>query len=182
VLGSRYPVAVAEELRVPHDLMPVDETPPDRRLSLLYELFAVDQRVGQLLDRALAPSGIRAADYAMYSLMLEAGPVTPTALARMAGMRLTTLSDYLRRATARNHVRRLPNTRDGRSYLVVLSNDGRAAHRRAAPLYDDAVMRIEAHLQMPSEEIRRAVLELDEALRRVLADTVEESETTTDPW
>ena len=102
-----------------------------------------------------------------------------TALARLAGMRLTTLADYVRRAEGRGHVRRLPNPRDGRSYLVVLSNDGRAAHRGAAPLYDDAVRRIEAHLDVPSEHIRRAVLALDEALRQVLAETDDVAAVTT---
>ena len=72
-----------------------DESRPERRISLSFDVFAVSQRLGAYLDRALAGTGIRPAEYAVYSLMLEAGPRTPSELAAMLGMPPSTLSTYL---------------------------------------------------------------------------------------
>ncbi|HEX6867848.1 MAG TPA: hypothetical protein VF119_03535 [Candidatus Limnocylindrales bacterium] len=52
--------------------------PPQRRISLPFEIFTASQRLGTYLDRALEGTGIRPAEYAVYSLMLEAGPRTPS--------------------------------------------------------------------------------------------------------
>jgi hypothetical protein len=51
---------------------------PERRISLAFDVFAVSQRLGAYLDRALAGTGIRPSEYAVYSVMLEAGlPIEP---------------------------------------------------------------------------------------------------------
>ena len=72
---------------------PAPPPPPERRISLPFEIFTASQRLGTYLDRALEGTGIRPAEYAVYSLMLEAGPRTPSELAAMLGMPLSTLSD-----------------------------------------------------------------------------------------
>lgn len=77
-----------------------DEPRPERRISLSFDVFAVSQRLGAYLDRALEGTGVRPAEYAVHSLMLEAGPRTRTELAAMLGVLPSTLSTYLA-ATAR---------------------------------------------------------------------------------
>ena len=69
--------------------------PPQRRISLPFDIFALSTRLGTYLGRALEGTGVRPAEYAVYSLMLEAGPRTPSELAAMLGMPLSTLSTYL---------------------------------------------------------------------------------------
>ena len=46
-------------------------------------------------------------------------------------MPLTTIVDAIRTMERRGHVRRIPNPRDGRSYLVVLTGDGLRVHAEA---------------------------------------------------
>jgi hypothetical protein len=95
-----------------------DESRPEQRISLSFDVFAVSQRLGAYLDRALADTGIRPAEYAVYSLMLEAGPRTPSELAAMLGTPPSTLSTYLGAMLARGDARRIPNPSDGRSVRV----------------------------------------------------------------
>jgi len=79
--------------------------PPQRRISLPFDIFAASQRLGQYLDRALDGTGVRPAEHAVYSLMLEAGPRTPSELAAMLGMPTSTLSTYLTAMLGRGDAR-----------------------------------------------------------------------------
>jgi len=143
-----------------------DESRPERRISLSFDVFAVNQRLGAYLDRALAGTGIRPAEYAVYSLMLEAGPRTPSELATMLGMPPSTLSTYLGGMLNRGDARRIPNPADGRSVRVVLTDRGRAVVRRVNPPFSDAQRALEASLNRPVEEVRATLLEIGEAIER----------------
>ncbi len=139
---------------------------PERRISLSFEVFAVSQRLGAYLDRALEGTGIRPAEYAVYSLMLEAGPRTPSELASMLGVPPSTLSTYLGAMLARGDARRIPNPRDGRSVRVVLTDRGRAVVRRINPSFSRAHFALDASLDRPAEEIRAVLVALGEAIER----------------
>jgi DNA-binding MarR family transcriptional regulator len=104
--------------------------------SLLFEVFALNQAVGRLLAEAMADGPLTPAEYAVYSAIFELESGTPTALAARLGMRLTTFMDQLRLVEARGHARRVPNPVDRRSYRVVLTAKGRAAHRVANRLFE----------------------------------------------
>jgi len=143
-----------------------DESRPERRISLPFDVFAVNQRLGAYLDRALDGTGIRPAEYAVYSLMLEAGPRTPSELAAMLGMPPSTLSTYLAAMLARGDARRIPNPTDGRSVRVVLTDRGRGVVRRVNPSFTRAHQALEASLARPAAEIRAVLLELGEAIER----------------
>ena len=106
--------------------------------SLLFEVFALNQAVGRFLAEAMRDGPLTPAEYAVYSAMFELESGTPTALAARLGMRLTTFMDQLRLVEARGHARRLPNPGDRRSYRVVLTADGLAAHRAANRLFERA--------------------------------------------
>src|SRR5215469_11868746 len=96
----------------------------DRGISLLFDVFVVHQRVRALLARALVGCELRADEYAVYSVLFERGPLTPTQLAAGLAMPVTTTLDYLRAMTRRGHVRRARNPADGRSYMVSLTMEG----------------------------------------------------------
>lgn len=103
--------------------------PPDR--SVFFELFALTQAARQLLLTTMADGPLSPEEYAVYSAVFEAESLTPTAVARQLSMPLTTVMERVRVMEERGHVRRVPNPRDGRSYLLVLSAAGLAAHRGA---------------------------------------------------
>jgi hypothetical protein len=58
----------------------------DRGISLLFDVFVVNQRLRALLGRALSGSVLRADEYAVYSVLFERGPLTPTQLAASLAM------------------------------------------------------------------------------------------------
>jgi len=112
--------------------------PDPLETSLLFEVFALNQAVGRFLTAAMCDGPLTPSEYAVYSAMFELESGTPTALATRLGMRLTTFMDQLRLVEARGHARRLPNPADRRSYRVVLTADGLAAHRAANRLFEGA--------------------------------------------
>ena len=80
---------------------------------MLFDLFALNQRLRRLLALALADAGLRADEYAVYSLLFDQGPLTATQMAVRMAMPLTTVLDYLRTMDARGHLRRARHPRDG---------------------------------------------------------------------
>jgi DNA-binding MarR family transcriptional regulator len=138
----------------------------ERDISLPFEVFALSQRLGAYLDRALAGTGLRPVEYALYSLLLEAGPRTPSELAAALGVPPSTMSGYLRPMLERGHARRIPNATDGRSFRVELTDAGRTAQRRANPAFSQAKDAITAELERTEREVRGALAEIADAIER----------------
>jgi DNA-binding MarR family transcriptional regulator len=138
--------------------------------SLLFDVFALNQAVGRLLARAMADGPLSPRDYAIYSAIFELEAVPPTVLAGRLGMPLTTLMDVLADLDRRGHASRIPNPRDGRSYLVTLTGDGLAAHRGANRRFEIAhaafsdALPDESTARTAFAEVRRAV---ETAIRRL---------------
>jgi DNA-binding MarR family transcriptional regulator len=141
----------------------------DRGISLLFDVFVVNQRLRALLGRALSGCELQADEYAVYSVLFERGPLTPTQLAASLAMPVTTTLDYLRVMTRRGHVRRARNPADGRSYTVSLTGDGLSAHRRTNAEWNVAVRRLEEALSIPVPQLRAALQALDDAAGAALA-------------
>jgi len=137
-------------------------------MSFLFSLFAVGHRVRALLGQTMADAGLRPDEYAIYSAVLRAGPLTISDLAQMVGMPLTTVSDYVRTMTTRGHAHRSRNPADSRSYLVSLTEDGAAAHGTAMAGFADAINRVRKALPVPEQDLVRALHALDDAVRQVL--------------
>lgn len=162
------PLGLAEWSRHGHTGAVTHQPGRHRRISFLFELFAVGHRVRVLLGQTMADAGLRPDEYAIYSAVARAGPLTISELARMAGMPLTTASDYVRTMTTRGHAHRSRNPADSRSYLVSLTEDGAAAHRAAKVGFADAINRIRRALPIPEQDLLRALRALDDAVRQVL--------------
>ena len=141
----------------------------DRGISLLFDVFVLHQRVRSLLARALSGTELRADEYAVYSVLFERGPLTPTQLAVSLAMPVSTTLDYLRVMTRRGHVQRARNPADGRSYTVSLTADGLTAHQRTSAEWNVAVRRLEDALSMPTSQVRAALQALDDAAGAALA-------------
>lgn len=123
--------------------MPDADPPRTTTYSLLFDVFVLNQAVRRLLHAAMADSPLRPEEYAIYSVVFEDEAVSPTAMAARLSMPLTTVAEYVREMEARGDARRMPNPRDGRSYLLVLTASGLAAHREANQRFEraDASMR-----------------------------------------
>ena len=142
---------------------------PGREISLLFDLFVLNQRVRRLMAAALAEAGLRADEYAVYSLLFEQAPLTATEMARRMGMPLTTVLDYLSAMDDRRHLRREPHPRDGRAQQLSLTMAGITAQRRANKAWEMMRVNLERSLPIPANEVRRALQALDDAVIAALA-------------
>ena len=135
-----------------------------RDISLLFDLFAVYQRVGGLVSLALNGAGLRGDEYAVYSVLFDLGPLTATEMAGNLGMPLTTVLDYLRVMDRRRHIVRVRHPVDGRARQVRLSPQGLAAHRRASAAWHRMADHVDASLALPVDRVRQSLHALDDAV------------------
>jgi DNA-binding MarR family transcriptional regulator len=133
---------------------------------MLFDLFVTAQRVRRVLADGMAMSGLRPDEYAVYSLLFEQAPLTATEMAELMGMPLTTVLDYLKTMSAAGHLARTPHPSDGRALQLRLSRSGVAAHQRANKHWNVVRARIERGLDLPIDQVRRALQALDEAAVR----------------
>jgi DNA-binding MarR family transcriptional regulator len=151
--------------------VPPEGAAPRERLSLLLQVYALDQRMRALVDRELERDGVSADDYALLSTVGVRGPSTPTELAADLGLPLTTASDAIRRLLERGHVRKLPNERDRRSFRVELTPAGDRDWKRGWPALRRVNDAIERHLTIDASAARELLERLDEAMERALTET-----------
>lgn len=136
----------------------------------MFFLFAASQRVGALLAEALVDAPLDAAGYAFYSAVRETQPTSPTDLARHLGMPVTTVLDTLGGMQRQDHVARLRNPRDGRSYLVRLTDAGEQVHDETETLFSEADVRLRAHLGDQRAEIIDALSAIKDASETALGE------------
>ena len=149
--------------------------PDPLETSLLFQVFALNQAVGRFLMAAMRDGPLPPTEYAVYSAVFDLESGTPTALAARLGMRLTTFMDQLRLVEARGHARRLPNPADRRSYRVVLTADGLAAHRAANRLFENAYDRFVEALGGGEVRPRQVLRAMRDAADRARAAAIEAS-------
>jgi DNA-binding MarR family transcriptional regulator len=141
----------------------VTAVPKRADISLLFDLFVTSQRVRRVLSDAMADSGMRPDEYAVYSLLFERGPMTATEMSELLGMPLSTVLDYLKAMSSARHLARTRHPADGRAQLISLNRRGVAAHVRAHAHWEVIRKRIEDALPMPIQDVRSALRALDDA-------------------
>lgn len=134
--------------------------------SILFHVFRLGGEVESLLAEALVDAPLTPGEYAIYSAVFEAEPVTPKEIGRELGMPPQTVSDWLAVLRRRDHLRSGPNPRDKRSVLVWLSANGRRAHRETSVLFESAFEAVVAELPDGEAAARREVITIIDAVRR----------------
>jgi len=122
----------------------------------------------------MANDELRPDDYAIYSAVFKAGPLTLSELAAVVGMPLTTASDYVQAMAGRGHARRRENPLDSRSVLITLTDEGLAAHHAARVSFAKVMGRVRRALPIPEQDVIRALHALDDAVNKVLAEMAAE--------
>jgi DNA-binding MarR family transcriptional regulator len=136
----------------------------EQNVDVLFLVWLTARATSDLLDSALAPTGLTSDEYAIYSVLAAGPSITPTELARWMAAPLTTVSSYVKRFQARGHVTREPNPEDRRSYSIRLTPAGRTAHRKAAALFGPVRARVLDALGSDASQVHRTLL----ALRTIL--------------
>ena len=135
--------------------------------TLLFEVWLVSRAATDLLDAALAPAGLNADEFAIYSVLLSGESLTPTDLAKWMAAPPTTVSSYVKRFEARGHITRDRNPADGRSYFIRLTAAGANAHAKAQALFIPVLVDVLATLDRREATVRAALLSTRRALDRV---------------
>jgi DNA-binding MarR family transcriptional regulator len=135
---------------------------PDRHLFL--QLATASQYVGQVIDRELEEIGHPAYLLALLTHIRDHAPVTPSKLSAASGMPMTTLRDNIQRLVDRRLVRRVTNSDDGRSYLLVLTDAGKRTIQAADPALLRAYLAVERRLGRPLEDYQQTLDDVIEAL------------------
>ena len=116
----------------------------DRHLFL--QTATAFQYVGQVIDRELEAIGHPTYLLALLTHVRDHAPVTPSKISAASGMPMTTLRDNIQRLVDRGLVRRVKNSEDGRSYLLVLTAAGERTIEAADPALLRAYMAVERRL------------------------------------
>lgn len=115
-------------------------------------------------------------DFALYSVVLAEGKVTPSRLANILGMPPTTLSYVIRQMQERGDLRRLRNPDDGRSVLLQLTPKGRRLTERAMVGFNHAIGAFRDELDVDEPDLLQHLEAMTAALERAIA-TGEEAAT-----
>ena len=132
--------------------------------NVLFDVWLVSKVTHGLLDAALAPTGLSADEFGVYSVLTSAEAMTPSDLARWMSAPATTVSSYVKRFEARGHVRRDRNPNDGRSFVLRMTPAGRRAHRAAGAAFLPVLERVVAALGEGEKSVREALGRLHHSL------------------
>lgn len=136
-------------------------------ISLLFNFFVTGQRIRRLLGEAMAPSGMKPDEYAVYSLLFEKAPLTATEMSDFLGMPLSTLLDYLKAMTDAGHLSRVRHPDDGRAVQLRLSARGITAFRRAHGYFEVAHRQLVSSLALPVDRVKLALEAMDDAAQKL---------------
>jgi DNA-binding MarR family transcriptional regulator len=137
--------------------------------SLFFDVYALGSSIRQLLAEEMADSPLTPEDYAIYSAVFEEDRISPTRMARLLAMPLTTVMDHIARLERRGHARRTVDPRDRRATLVGLTANGQAAHRAANRFFERAYAAFAAELDMEEAAVARMMASLRGAVERARA-------------
>lgn len=141
-----------------------------KQVELLQELYSAGLLAGLLVDEELERAGVSSHLFSFLGWVHALQPVTPSGLAAETGLPPTTIRDYVRRLVERGDARKVANQADGRSYHLVLTEQGEGLAHRGWPAVVAAFQRVARHLERPAAEHVASARELRSALRRALAE------------
>jgi len=145
---------------------PIDKLEPGLG-NVLFDTWLVSRAVHSLIDHVIKPSGLDADEFAIYSILSMRNGMTPSELANWMSAPATTVSSYVKRFERREHVHRVPSSQDRRSYQLLLTAVGRAAHQRAGELFETTLGEVDDQLGGRSSELHLQLLELRRVIDKV---------------
>ena len=132
--------------------------------GVLFWVWLVGRATIEAIDRQIAASGLSAMEFPVYCLLALTGGMTPSALGSWMTAPPTTVSAMVKRLEGRGHAVRRPNPADRRSYLVVLTDQGRAAQDLAVRDFGPMAEIVHAALGPRAQRVQDDLLELRRAL------------------
>jgi len=106
-----------------------------------FNMRKATRAVTQLYDKALRPSGLRATQFSMLSVVQDRGPVGITDLAKALATDRTTLSRNLKPLLERGLLE-IADGEDRRERLIAMTSNGGEALSQAVPLWHEVQTRV----------------------------------------
>jgi DNA-binding MarR family transcriptional regulator len=146
--------------------------------NVLFEVWLVTRATIGLLDAAVAPSGLTADEFGIYSVLCEGDAMTPTELAQRMSAPPSTVTNHVQRFERRGHLERIPNPADRRSYMVRLTPAGQQTHENACTYFAPALSAVVAELGRNEPTARRSLERIKHAVDKVAQQRLDETDTT----
>ncbi len=140
---------------------------PAAGTNVLFDVWLTSRAATGLLDAALAPAGLTADEFGVYSVLTSTDWMTPSELAVWVSAPATTVSSYVKRLEDRGHLERRRNPADGRSFVIRLTPSGRSAHRAAGKAFLPVLDGVLAALGDDEPAVRRALTRLRVAMEEL---------------
>lgn len=138
--------------------------------TILFEVFWTQQKRKRLIEVALAGTDLPPEDYPFYVTIGADGPLTPTRMAEILDLPLSTVIFRARRLERRGHAERVANPDDGRSFLIRLTKEGRRLLGKARPKFRRYAEGVEVRLgSAKTKAIGSGLVELRKAIDEELA-------------
>jgi DNA-binding MarR family transcriptional regulator len=137
--------------------------------NVLLQTFRTNEAVRELMSGAVAGTEITPAEYAVLSVIASLRAVSPTELAALLRVPPTTISRHVARMVEAGLAQRSPNPADGRSYLLELTDAGRAVVQTIVPRVRRFVEQLRERADV--DEIEAALVSLEEAARALALDS-----------
>lgn len=136
--------------------------------NVLLQMFRTGEAVRELMLGAVAGTGITSAEYAVLSAIGVLRSVPPTELAALLRVPPTSISRHVARLVDAGLAVRSPNPGDRRSYLLELTDSGRAVVRTIAPRVRALVDQLGARTDV--KQIEASLVDLEEAAHGIMLD------------
>jgi DNA-binding MarR family transcriptional regulator len=133
--------------------------------NVLLQMFRTSQATRALVMQATEGTGITPDEYAVLSAIGVLRSTTPTELAARLGVPPTTMSRYVAGFAERGLVERAPNPADRRSYLLEVTEEGRAVIRKVVPRFRKIVDDLRDRVDVDAIDAR--LVELERAAREL---------------
>ena len=137
--------------------------------NVLLQMFRTAEATRELMLGAVAGTGISPNEYAVLSAIGVMRSVSPTELATLLRVPPTSISRHVARMVEAGLAVRSPNPADRRSYLLELTEAGRAVIATVVPRFRELLERLSA--RAPVDEIEAALVQLEDAARAVALDS-----------
>ena len=137
--------------------------------NVLLQMFRTADATHELMRGAVAGTGLTPNEYAVLSAIGVMRSVSPTELASLLRVPPTSISRHVARVVDAGLAVRSPNPGDRRSYLLELTDTGRALARRVAPRIAALVAGLRERTDV--DRIEEALVELEQAARSLALDT-----------
>jgi DNA-binding MarR family transcriptional regulator len=141
---------------------------PERADNVLLQTFRAGHAVRDLMQHAVAGTGVSPDEWAVLSAVGLFRSVAPTQLATVLRVPPTSISRYVARLAGNGLVLRVPNEADRRSYLLELTDEGQRTVDGISPRFRALVAGLEEHADVRA--IESALIELERAAKKLDVD------------